>query len=59
MNDVDRRRFLRIAGATAGFAALSDSVERAAALPAKRRHGTIEDVEHIVVLTQENRSLDG
>ncbi|ANW21555.1 phosphocholine-specific phospholipase C [Streptomyces clavuligerus] len=58
MADVNRRRFLQIAGATAGHAALSSSVERAAALPANRRHGTIEDVEHIVVLMQENRSFD-
>ncbi|KFG72609.1 phosphocholine-specific phospholipase C [Streptomyces mutabilis] len=58
MPDVDRRRFLQIAGATAAFSALSASVERAAALPANHRSGTIEDVEHIVVLMQENRSFD-
>ncbi|MEC4019653.1 phosphocholine-specific phospholipase C [Streptomyces sp. H27-D2] len=58
MPELNRRRFLQIAGATAGFAALSSSVERAAAIPASRRSGTIDDVEHIVVLMQENRSFD-
>ncbi|MGJ7875741.1 phosphocholine-specific phospholipase C [Streptomyces rochei] len=58
MPDVNRRRFLQVAGATAAFSALSASIERAAALPANHRAGTIEDVEHIVVLMQENRSFD-
>ncbi|MEU1826950.1 phosphocholine-specific phospholipase C [Streptomyces abikoensis] len=58
MAELNRRRFLQIAGATAGFAALSDSIGRAAAIPARRRSGTIEDIEHIVVLMQENRSFD-
>ncbi|QXE36690.1 phospholipase C, phosphocholine-specific [Streptomyces sp. GMY02] len=58
MPELNRRRFLQIAGATAGFSALSDSIARAAAIPAGRRSGTINDVEHIVVLMQENRSFD-
>ncbi|MFF7178553.1 phosphocholine-specific phospholipase C [Streptomyces sp. NPDC008121] len=66
MTDLDRRRFLRIAGATAGatvgstagLAALGGSIARAAAIPAARTSGTIADVEHIVVLMQENRSFD-
>ncbi|MEU6369604.1 phosphocholine-specific phospholipase C [Streptomyces sp. NPDC046931] len=58
MPQVNRRRFLQLAGGTAAFAALSSSIERAAALPAHHRSGTIEDVEHIVVLMQENRSFD-
>ncbi|MER6677375.1 phospholipase C, phosphocholine-specific [Streptomyces sp. NPDC000983] len=58
MPDVNRRRFLQVTGATAVFAALSASIERAAALPANHRTGSIEDVEHIVVLMQENRSFD-
>ncbi|WP_369179912.1 phosphocholine-specific phospholipase C [Streptomyces mutabilis] len=58
MAEVNRRRFLQVAGATAAFSALSASIERAAALPANHRSGTIEDVEHIVVLMQENRSFD-
>ncbi|CAM5714078.1 phosphocholine-specific phospholipase C [Streptomyces griseomycini] len=58
MPEVNRRRFLRLAGATTAFSALSASIERAAALPADHRSGSIEDVEHIVVLMQENRSFD-
>ncbi|MET8635152.1 phosphocholine-specific phospholipase C [Streptomyces sp. NPDC004074] len=58
MSEVNRRRFLQLAGGTAAFTALSNSIERAAALPAHHRSGTIEDVEHIVVLMQENRSFD-
>lgn len=45
-------------GATAVAASLPPSIERALALPAIRRTGTIRDVEHIVILTQENRSFD-
>ncbi|MGO2957867.1 MAG: phosphocholine-specific phospholipase C [Acetobacter sp.] len=40
---------------TAGLLA---SINRALAIPAERRSGTLEDVEHIVVLMQENRSFD-
>src|SRR5689334_2742992 len=40
------------------MAALSPSIERAAAIPANRRTGSLRDVEHIVVLMQENRSFD-
>ena len=58
MPEVNRRRFLQLAGGTAAFTALSSSIERAAALPANHRTGSIEDVEHIVVLMQENRSFD-
>lgn len=58
MPQVNRRRFLQLAGGTAAFTALANSIERAAALPANHRSGTIDDVEHIVVLMQENRSFD-
>ncbi|MFF8989398.1 phosphocholine-specific phospholipase C [Streptomyces sp. NPDC014983] len=58
MPEVNRRHFLRIAGATTAFTALSSSIQRAAALPANHRTGSLEDVEHIVVLMQENRSFD-
>ncbi|MFF7734232.1 phosphocholine-specific phospholipase C [Streptomyces sp. NPDC007984] len=58
MSEVNRRRFLQLAGATTAFTALSASIQRAAALPANHRTGSIEDVEHIVVLMQENRSFD-
>jgi phospholipase C len=54
-----RRGFLRLSAAsalTAGFS--SASIQRALALPADHSTGTIEDVQHIVVLMQENRSFD-
>ncbi|MEU6763006.1 phosphocholine-specific phospholipase C [Streptomyces sp. NPDC046853] len=58
MPELNRRRFMQLAGGTAAFATLSQSIARAAALPAQRRSGSIEDVEHVVVLMQENRSFD-
>ncbi|MFG1911223.1 phosphocholine-specific phospholipase C [Kribbella sp. NPDC048928] len=58
MPDINRRRFLQLAGASAAFAAMANSIEQAAAIPAHRRFGDIQDVEHIVVLMQENRSFD-
>ncbi|GAA3021515.1 hypothetical protein GCM10020229_35900 [Kitasatospora albolonga] len=58
MTNIDRRRFLQLAGGTAALTMLSDSIARAAAIPAQGSTGTIQDVEHIVVLMQENRSFD-
>ncbi|MDX3236872.1 phospholipase C, phosphocholine-specific [Streptomyces sp. ME03-5709C] len=58
MNALDRRRFLQLAGGTAALTALSTSIARAAEIPAHRSTGSIKDVEHIVVLMQENRSFD-
>ncbi|NED89988.1 phospholipase C, phosphocholine-specific [Streptomyces sp. SID11233] len=58
MADLNRRRLLQLAGGTVAFSALSSSIARAASLPAKGRTGTLQDVEHIVVLMQENRSFD-
>ena len=39
-------------------AALHPAIARALDIPAKRVTGTIKDVEHIVILTQENRAFD-
>jgi phospholipase C len=58
MIDRDRRNFLRLLGATTIAGSLPQSIDRALALPAHRRTGTIRDVGHIVILTQENRSFD-
>jgi phospholipase C len=62
MTQHDRRSFLRnLGGAIGASAALSTFppvVQRALAIPANQRTGTIEDIEHIVVLTQENRAFD-
>jgi phospholipase C len=53
-----RRRFLKLLGAGAVASAFPSSIKRALAIPANHRTGTIEDVEHIVILMQENRSFD-
>ena len=55
---VDRRRFLQVAGGAVAATALSSSVARAAGIGPAIRTRTINDVEHIVVLMQENRSFD-
>jgi phospholipase C len=54
---VDRRRFLTLAGATAATAWLP-SIARAASIEPASVTGTLRDIEHIVVLMQENRSFD-
>ncbi|MFZ3473618.1 phosphocholine-specific phospholipase C [Streptomyces sp. 4.24] len=58
MAELNRRRFLQIAGGTAAITMLNESIARAAAIPAQGATGTIQDIEHIVVLMQENRSFD-
>jgi len=58
MPEVDRRRFLQLAGGSAALSVLTPSIARAASIPAFRATGSINDVEHIVVLMQENRSFD-
>jgi phospholipase C len=54
----DRRKFLQAIGAGALTAAFPASIERALAIPARYRTGTLADVEHVVFLMQENRSFD-
>jgi len=58
MVNVDRRRFLTIAGGATAASMLTQSIERAAAIPAHRATGSLKDVEHVVVLMQENRSFE-
>ncbi len=62
MTHLDRREFLRATASTAGAAAalsmFPPAIRQALAIEADRRTGTISDVAHIVVLTQENRSFD-
>jgi phospholipase C len=58
----DRRRFLQGAGATVAASLLAQgfpaSIARALATAPDRRTGTINDVGHVVILMQENRSFD-
>jgi phospholipase C len=54
----DRRAFLQLAAGAVGAVALPPGVARALALPANHITGTIQDVEHVVILMQENRSFD-
>ncbi len=54
----DRRNFLKLLSSGALSAALPSSIARALEIPAHNRTGTIADVEHIVVLMQENRAFD-
>ncbi|RZF61103.1 phospholipase C, phosphocholine-specific [Sphingomonas populi] len=58
MSDTSRRHFLRGAGIAAAGSLLPPSIARALAIPADRRTGTIQDVQHVVILMQENRSFD-
>ncbi|WP_439652029.1 phosphocholine-specific phospholipase C [Membranihabitans maritimus] len=59
MSMIDRRKFIQIS-ASAGVGALtwSDLIQKALAVKAHNVKGSIEDVEHIVILMQENRSFD-
>jgi phospholipase C len=52
-----RRGFMRGAAAL-GAAAGAPAIAQALATPADRRSGTLADVEHVVILMQENRAFD-
>src|SRR5580704_10836075 len=54
----DRRHFLQLVGMAAVGSTLKANIAKALAIPANNRTGTIHDVEHIVVLMQENRPFD-
>jgi phospholipase C len=62
MTTPSRRNFLRTvaatAGSTAALSAFPASIRRALSIPANNRTGTIQDVEHIVLLMMENRGFD-
>lgn len=66
MTTGNRRDFLRsiagtlaaTAGGTAAVSMFPESIERALAIPPHREKGSLEDVQHIVILMQENRSFD-
>lgn len=62
MTSKSRREFLRMAatsaGASAALSILPAGIREALAQPASGGTGTINDVQHIVIFTQENRSFD-
>ena len=62
LRNPSRRRFLASVGSTgaavAGINLLPSTIQKALAIPAARVRGTIEDVQHVVILMQENRSFD-
>ena len=55
---IDRRTFLQLLTTGALSAAFPPSIARALSIPAHCQTGTINDVEHIVIMMQENRSFD-
>jgi len=62
MTNQSRRQFIGNVGKSAALAGaaswLPRSIARAASIPADSPTGTIDDVGHVVILTQENRSFD-
>jgi phospholipase C len=60
--DHGRRNFLRTSALTLGAVSstmfIPPVIQRALAIPANNATGTINDVQHIVILIQENRSFD-
>jgi len=53
-----RREFLKYLGTAAAASTLPASIARALAIPANNQTRSINDVEHVVFLMQENRSFD-
>ena len=58
MSTLDRRDFLRAGLYGAGLGLLPASIARALSIPAKVVNRDITDVQHVVILMQENRSFD-
>ena len=58
MKNTDRREFLQLLGMGAAAGSLNSSIAQALAIPANDRTRSIRDVEHIIVLMQENRPFD-
>ena len=58
MSKWQRREFLRTASAAASLALFPPSIRRALAIPAAVQTGTLQDVKHVVIFMQENRSFD-
>jgi phospholipase C len=58
MKNTDRREFLQLLGMGAMASMLNATIAKALEIPANDHTRTIRDVEHIVVLMQENRPFD-
>ncbi|GAA0743495.1 phospholipase C, phosphocholine-specific [Ideonella azotifigens] len=58
MSAVDRRQFLQTAAAAAASAGVPAAIARALAIPAHNATRSVQDVQHVVILMQENRSFD-
>ncbi|WP_369936912.1 phosphocholine-specific phospholipase C [Xanthomonas tesorieronis] len=58
MTDLPRRRLLQAGVAGAAAALLPPSIARAAAIAPDVRSGTLQDLQHVVILMQENRAFD-
>lgn len=58
MVDLSRRSILSAGLGLSGAAALPPAIARAAAISPDIRTGTIRDIDHIVILMQENRGFD-
>ncbi len=58
MVSATRRHFLKIAAASAGVSMLPQVIRDALAVEPAIVTGTLQDVQHVVILMQENRSFD-
>ena len=58
MSNTNRREFMQLMGITTVMSTLQTSIAKALNIPANNRTGTIRDVEHVVILMQENRPFD-
>src|SRR6185436_12404222 len=56
--DNSRRSVLQMGAAALAAEAFGPTIAKALAQPANSRTGTLRDVEHVVILMQENRSFD-
>jgi len=58
MAGIDRRGFMKFMGGAAALGTLQANIAKAMQIQANNATGTIRDVEHIVILMQENRPFD-
>jgi phospholipase C len=60
MGKTDRRTFLQLMGLTAAtsLTTFKANIAKALAIPAHNPTGTLQDVQHIIILMQENRPFD-